>query len=455
MTEIGARLQPLLLGALGIVIAGGVAYALVNPPPMRAAYLDFNSFYCAAGILSRGQDPYRYEPLHSCEIRNLHPVTPNAVVPAPLPPYAIAAFMPFTKLSYPRAQFAWWLVLVAGAAVILGALLALTGLPLLLIGTCVSISILLPSLIVGSLALVPIALLSLSGLAIVRQRWVGAAVLQGAACIEPHLALPVLVATFAFVPQMRPRLAFIGALLLAASIAAAPIPLGIEYLTKVLPAHAVSEINNGEQYALSATLHAFGLSEPLSVSIGEAQYALFALAGLWTVARVRNQLPESVVFVPMALAVMGGPFVHLTQIGAALPLALIVAARTRSAPAWAAVALLAIAIPWQAAIGYGGVLAGLVLFAILSYNRIPWPSAVAAAITAGIVLQVLQLPEIINRRFVSIASVPPATLAELPWRQLASQFSPTPFSWYGHVLIYAAFTCAYCALLVPWRVEHA
>ena len=34
--------------------------------PWRQLY-DFADFYCAGATLDRGEDPYRYEPLHRCE----------------------------------------------------------------------------------------------------------------------------------------------------------------------------------------------------------------------------------------------------------------------------------------------------------------------------------------------------------------------------------------------------
>ena len=43
------------------------------------------------------------------------------------------------------------------------------------------------------------------------------------------------------------------------------------------------------------------------------------------------------VLVPLALAVTGGPYIHLTQIAGVLPLAFVTASRTRSRVAWAGI----------------------------------------------------------------------------------------------------------------------
>ena len=447
------RRRTLLAAAAAIAIAACAAFALAKPPPITAAYLDFNAFYCGAEILAGGGDPYRYEPLHSCESRNLRPVTPNAAVPVPLPPYAIAAFAPFSHLGYPRAQLLWWMILVASGLLLIWTLVELSELPLLLVATCVLVSMLLPSLAVGSLALPPIALLSCSALALKRGAWSIAAVLQGAACIEPHVAVPVLIATFCFSVPMRGRLALVAAAILSLSLVAGRGGLNAEYVTRVLPAHAVSEIGNAEQYGVSAILYSFGLGERASVAIANAQYLAFVLAGLWLVARLRLAMPESAVVVPMALAVTGGPFVHVTQIGAAIPLALVLAARTRSVLAWAGLALVAMAIPWQASIGFGDMLAGLVLFAVLFTAGVPILGVLASSIAAGALLRFLQAPELVRPGIAAIAAVPPSALTEVAWRELADQFPPTAFSLYGHVLVYAGLLCICWAALRFARVS--
>ena len=454
MSKRASRLRALLIAVLGAGVAGAAGYAIVNPPAITAAYLDFNAFYCGARILTAGSDPYRYEPLHSCETRNLQPATPNAVVPVPLPPYAVAAFAPLAQLSFSQARFAWWLLLLISGLLVVWAVAELSGLPLLLVGTCVLVSVLLPSLIVGSLALVPIALLSLSAVALVRGHATLAAALQAGACIEPHVAFPVLIAVFAFVPAMRWRLACVAAALLAASFAAGGASLNLEYVAQVLPAHAVSEIGNAEQYGISAVLHAFGLAERPATLVADAQYLLFIIGGLWLVRALRREMPESIVLVPMALAVTGGPFVHVTQIAAAIPLALVAAARTGARFAWAGLVLVAMAIPWQASIGYGAITAALVLFAVLAYNRVVWFIALPAAIAAGAMLWMLEEPELLPRHVAAIAPIAGSALAELPWRALADQFPPTPFSWYGHALVYAGLACTYGSLLLLARATH-
>ncbi len=434
----GRAYAPYAAGALLLLV---LSYAILNPPRIGATYLDFDAFYCGAQTLAQGQDPYRYEPLHACETGNLHAATPNAVVPVPLPPYAIAAFVPISRLAYPSAQFLWWLLLIASGVAIVWALAEITGFPLALLSAPILVSLLLPSLMVGSLALLPIALLCLCAVALQRERWAAAAVLAGVACLEPHVALPVILSIVIFIPRMRIPLVSAAAAIVVLSFAVGRESLNAEFVRAVLPAHAVSEIGNAEQYGLSAVLHAFGTGDRAAASLANLQYAIFVTAGLWLVRAMRREVPESVVFVPMALAVSGGPFIHVTQIGAAIPLALVLARRTPSILTWAGLTAVAVTIPWQASIGFGGVLGALVLFAVLAYNRVPWIVSIAAAGAAAAVLEFLQMPEVHRPAVTAIASVSATALAEIPWRELAQQFTPTPFSWYGHALIYAGLAC--------------
>jgi hypothetical protein len=444
---------PYVAGAMLFLCLG---YAIANPPRIAATYLDFDAFYCGARVLVDGADPYRYEPLHACEASNLQPATPNAVVPVPLPPYAIAAFVPLSRLPYANAQFVWWLLLITAGVAIVWALAEVTGFPLAFLTAPILVSLLLPSLIVGSLALLPIAFLCLSAVALRRERWTAAAILQGIACAEPHVALPVMLTVFIFIPRTRLPLACVAAAIVALSYASGGAALNGEFVRAVLPAHAASEIANGEQYGLNAMLHAFGVADRAATTIANLQYAVFVLAGLWLVRLLRWRVPESVVFVPMALAVTGGPFIHVTQIGAAIPIALVAARRMPSIGAWAGLAAIAVAIPWQASIGFGGFMGALVLFAVLAYNRLPWIVTLAGSAALAAVLQLLQVPELNRPAINAIAAVSVNALAEVPWRALAQQFPPTPFSWYGHALIYGGLACVYWSVAKLARVSaHA
>lgn len=330
------------------VTAAGVAvlaFLFVHPPRVTAAGIDFTAFYCASKTLSSSENPYRYEPVHSCEHANRQWPSPRSIVVAPLPPYALAVLAPITRLPYPQAAFVWFLLLVSGAAVMIWAIVELTNLSLLLVGVPVVIAVLLQSLPTGALAPIALALLTAAAVTLARKRWNATAALLGFACIEPHVALPAVAAVFLLAKEMRLRLAIVATLLAALSLAAGGPALNAEYFGHVLPGHARFELGSIVQFGLSSMLHNFGVADGLALLIGSLQYAVFAVAAIVLARSFRRQDAAMVVLIPMALAVLGGVYIHLTQLAAVLPLAFVVASRRHCATAWVGIALLAV--PWN------------------------------------------------------------------------------------------------------------
>ncbi len=335
-------LRLIVLSCLG---AGLLACALARPPALTTGGMDFNAFYCAARALSNGANPYRYEPLHSCEHATRHWPRSQGVVPAPLPPYALAVLIPLARAPYAQSGLIWFVILIASMFVVTHAVLRLANLPLLVVGTSFSLSILIQALPTGSLAPIALALLCAAALALTRQRWNAAAACLGFACIEPHVTLPVLLVSFVVVREMRVRIALVVLALIAVSLAAGGIGLNLEYVSRVLPEHARFELGSIAQFGLSSMLHNVGVPDGAALFIGSVQYAVFALAGIWLVRSLGHQDRAMVVLVPMALAVTGGTYIHLSQVVAVLPLAFVVASRTRSKVAWAGIVLLTV--PWN------------------------------------------------------------------------------------------------------------
>lgn len=81
-------------------MSGGFCFLALFAPATNQ--LDFPAFYCAGEALDRHANPYLEMPLAACEQR----VSTNAVfrqhvvVPAPLPPYALAAYGIVALLPY-------------------------------------------------------------------------------------------------------------------------------------------------------------------------------------------------------------------------------------------------------------------------------------------------------------------------------------------------------------------
>jgi len=337
--------NPLRTLVLVAVAAAILAYLFVSPPALTRGGIDFSAFYCASRALSDGANPYRYEPLHTCEHGVRAWPRRADVVTAPLPPYALALLTPIARLPYPQASLLWFALLVASAGVMVWAVLEFTQLPLLVVGGPIAVAVLLQSLPTGSLAPVTLALLCAAAVALSRKRWTTTAVLVGFACLEPHVALPVLLALVVLVPEMRRRLALVVAALLALSVIAGGLALNAEYFRVVLPGHARIELGSIVQFSLSSMLYNFGVSDRTALALGSLQYALFVAGGVWLAHALRRFGPATAVLVPMALAVTGGVYIHLTQLAAVLPLAFVIAARTRSLLAWTGIAL--IAVPWN------------------------------------------------------------------------------------------------------------
>jgi hypothetical protein len=78
---------------------------------------DFRAFYCGGAAIAQGANPYLEEPLHSCERRTRMTTKPaflaSVTVPAPLPPYALVAFAPLSRLPFPLAAALYGLLSIA------------------------------------------------------------------------------------------------------------------------------------------------------------------------------------------------------------------------------------------------------------------------------------------------------------------------------------------------------
>jgi hypothetical protein len=295
---------------------------------------DFKTFYCAAKVTREEENPYEAAPLGRCELvpepRPLYVPKPGLVLPAPLPGYAVAAFLPLTFVPFPMAAFLWFLVLsVATLASIL--LLSRIGSgDAWTIGVAFALPVIAISFVLGQV--VPIAVF-------------GVILTAYAARREPSLVSTILVGlgiVFSFAePQAGVAVAFACALLdrrfAAAAGAAVAIlalvavaTLGVRenliYLREVLPAQLFAELPAYFQYSLSWAAVHLGMPASQAVMVGRLQW-LTMLGVAATIARsgFAKQHPDGVVLAASALAVTGGPYAHLQHIALALPAALWIA----------------------------------------------------------------------------------------------------------------------------------
>jgi hypothetical protein len=102
-----------------LVIGSFIALAIVSFVSARPNYthswpVDFNAFYCGGATAASHHDPYRTEPLRTCEneARGFPPGRGlQFAVPAPLPGYALAPFALLSRMPFRLASFVWVAVL--------------------------------------------------------------------------------------------------------------------------------------------------------------------------------------------------------------------------------------------------------------------------------------------------------------------------------------------------------
>ncbi len=323
-----ARLIGFAVIALGVLLAPLRVGHYVQRAPLDA----LGAFVCAGSIAAAHGDPYRVEPLRTCEqsLPTYRPGVSQEVEPAPLPPYALLAFAPLGALPFGAAVLVFWLLLIAATAATVLLVRQLTGLPWTLLGVVFFVGTLVQS---GTFGEIPplgiLAVCAAAGLIEDGRAWWAAAALA-AGTIEPHMLAGPIAAAFVFRPRMRVPLLAAAAVLLAVSAAVGP-GLALEYVTRALPAHAAAEIPAADQFSLTWVLHWLGAPDRLAVGLGWASYLVLALAGIVLGKRLADRYarPALLVLVPAAFAAVGGVFVHDVQLPFALPAALLLFAVAR------------------------------------------------------------------------------------------------------------------------------
>lgn len=361
---------------------------------------DFRAFYCGAAAVAHGWNPYATAGIYACEHAamplGLFAAQGGVAVPAPFPGYALALFVPLTVLHYLAACVVWLLILLAAIALSVRALCELLGRPPTPLLWSLVTGFAIVSMPFGELGPVLVAAISWMAVGLRRGAWWLAALAGGLAMLEPHAALPSLLAVFAFVPQMRVRMAVVGALLLVIDVLSGGPSIAFSYLRDVLPAHAHSELASRVQYGMTWIVHALGASDRAAIAGGEISYAFMTLLGLAVTRALlvhRRDLAYAAL-VPAAFAVTGGTFMHYTQIMAAIPAALLLyEQRDGTARKLLAGALLLLIFPWQWVLAQPllvpvfAVVCGALAVAILRWSpSAALRTALATAILAGAIV---------------------------------------------------------------------
>ncbi len=416
----------------------------------------FKAFYCAGTAVRERADPYRVEPLRSCERRFEPDPMPNGYVePAPLPGYALAFFALLSLLPAKAAAVLFALLLVAATAVAaraLGSVIPAPSWAVLLALTPLTL------LNVAYGEIPPLATLAICASAyfLVKERWQAAGIAIALALIQPNVGLPAALALLVFVPRARAAILVTGALLAATSIAALGVSANVEYLVRVLPLIAGAELVASDQYSLSHLLFSLGVPAGAALLAGKIWFACAAAAGIAIAGRSPRR--ELLALLPPAAVTLFGIYLHDIQVLIALPAALVLAARTRGAgQAAAAVCVtLLIAVWTQPArpavllVDAAGAFGGIVAVIAPGRRMISACAAALATIVAVKLLQHAASPELI-RSVTHPFDALPNELSPVAWgRYLRATpaltrpvFAPQLVTWVGLIGVFAS------AILAP------
>ncbi|MBC5828998.1 MAG: DUF2029 domain-containing protein [Candidatus Eremiobacteraeota bacterium] len=346
------KAQPVFALAIALISLGIMARHVAQPPMMMA---DFRAFACTGSAVLHHVDPYSNVWLAACEAPAVPPplyrMGHGGILPAPLPGYLVALFLPFAAVPLAWAAISWGLLLCLAIAFAimylerleLGSrwtLLVVLAIPL--VAVCVPL---------GELPPIALAGVALLAWAVKERRYWAAGAGLALTMAEPSVGLCVALAVCAL---SRRYCVTVGAtLLILLGISVATVGLGpnLEYVRSVLPAHIYAELPSAQQFSLSWVFDRFGTSAPVALFSGKLWYVLMLVLSV-AVARARaSTTPEFGVLAAAAFAVLLGPYMHLAQIGLAVPAALWLAARAERPPVALVAAAVALAVPLLPVIG--------------------------------------------------------------------------------------------------------
>ena len=436
---------------------------LDDAAPWRKMF-DFVDFYCAGSALDHGADPYRYEPLRACEHANsanlpMFAASPALAVPAPQPPYDLAVYRFVSRLPFDTARTLDAIATLLVLLVCAGALFA-AGLPF----DVAFVALLLPVGYVefgsGQVAPFSFAAMVMCGTALVKRRDAVAGVFGGLIAIEPHVALPVCLALLFFVPRARVALVVTLAALAALSVATVGFHGVAEYALAVLPAHAFAEAANPQQFSATYALWFLGVPVTAALLLGNVSYAIVAVAGVVLAGRRKNAtgLERALLaYLPAALAILGGSFIHIEEIPFAVPAALVLTSGfTGIARNVAAAALCVLIVPWTLVWSIKRLLAIALLSCAVLLTRLRI-GAVAALVTLGSIAVVAfafeHYPPDLHIALPATAHYAADALVQTEWTDLMAGLTTHDPLWFAIKLpVWLALAAvAVLAALAPYR----
>jgi hypothetical protein len=385
---------------------------------------DFRAFYCAGSAIGEGANPYLEEPLHGCEQRARPPsppaFLPAVTVPAPLPPGILALFVPLAQLPFWLAATIYGLLSVAAMSTAVVVFARVTGVSSIVLNLAFAGITASQTYFLGQPTTFAFLALAAAAFFVRAERPIAASACAVAAIVEPHLALPALLALLVARPRTRGPIVAFGALLAAAGAFALGPATSIAYVRDVIPAHALSNAYEW-QFSLTSILTSAGVDANTAVRWGEAMYAVMTVAGIAVALRVWRTTGDAaaLVLVPPAFAVFGGVHVHFQQLAIAFPAILAIGVRAPRLRGLAFTGVALAMIPWNvisASLMTGFIPVIIGWFGYLSFGarRGLVLTLVAAAISISVLLLALAGfgP---GATHVVAAVYPPDALAERSW----------------------------------------
>jgi hypothetical protein len=256
--------------------------------------------------------------------------------------------------------------------------------------------------------------------------------------IEPVVGVPVALAMLFYVP--RSRAAVLATATIFAVIAVVTVgPAALwEYVTRVVPAQASSEIHFPFQFSLTYALARAGVSAAVARAAGSLSYLVLLALGLWLAPRAARILRrrELIVFLPAFCCAVAGPYLHQEELCLALPALLVLAvATTGRARTVFAIALCVLSVPWILVWGIKQLfLASLFCCSVILWQlRIfRWPAIAAFCAIAATIYAFELRPPHLPVPSASVKQTYAATsLVQDEWRVYAEQRSTSDLLWFA------------------------
>jgi hypothetical protein len=391
--------------------------------------VDFRAYYCAALAQRTRQNPYLTDSLHQCEASSPPPfyrAPARVTVPAPYPPYVLATLAPLTFLPFKAAVTLWWALMTLAIGLAAYTLSRMTGVGIAVALGALGLSAGLTSLSTGNMAPMGVAAIVVAGFCVRQTRWIWATVAIAIGMMEPQLALPAALGCFVAYAPMRGPLAVAAGAFALLSFAAGGFAQTVQYLTSVIPAHALAEVSRDNQYSLATIVAAAGVPDAAATLLGSLSYVAMTLFGIVAGLRLARRFnePTFVVLISPAIALLGGSFVHTGEIAAAVPAALLLYTRAMTLRPLLLAAVVLLAVPWMYATSVALFLAPLFPAAYLVYEL--WQRdrtlalGVAVASWAAITMLFWLAGHVHGQPSAQAHFHPPIDprLAEASWRQL-------------------------------------